>query len=76
MTILDTERLILRPPEPADAPAVQRLAGAYEVALNTLLIPHPYPEGAAEAWIARPRDENNLIFAITEPFSSSVAQRV
>jgi RimJ/RimL family protein N-acetyltransferase len=36
----------------ADAPAVETLAGAYEVALNTLMIPHPYPEGAAELWIA------------------------
>jgi RimJ/RimL family protein N-acetyltransferase len=48
---LHTARLTLRPFTLADAPAVQELAGAYEVALNTLLIPHPYPAGAAEEWI-------------------------
>jgi ribosomal-protein-alanine N-acetyltransferase len=51
--VLRTARLTLRPFTNADAPAVERLAGAYEVALNTLLIPHPYPEGAAVEWIAR-----------------------
>lgn len=49
---LETERLHLRPFTLADAPTVRELAGAREVAATTLLIPHPYPEGAAEAWIA------------------------
>lgn len=53
MTTLKTARLTLRPFTMEDAPAVQRLAGAYEVALNTLLVPHPYPDGAAEEWIAK-----------------------
>ena len=63
--ILETERLILRPPELADAPAVQRLAGAREVALNTLMIPHPYPEGAAEEWLTKQRTGDQINFAIT-----------
>ena len=48
---LYTVRLVLRPFALADAPAVRELAGAYEVALNTLSIPHPYPAGVAEDWI-------------------------
>ena len=48
---LKTERLLLRPFDPADAPTVQRLAGDEEVASTTLTIPHPYESGMAEAWI-------------------------
>jgi RimJ/RimL family protein N-acetyltransferase len=49
-----TARLTLRALEPVDAPAIQRLAGASEVADGTLL-PHPYADGVAEAWIAASR---------------------
>lgn len=67
---LHTERLTLRPFTLADAPDVQRLCGAYEVALGTLMIPHPYPEGAAEEWIGRHQedfDQNRIVhFAIDD----------
>src|SRR5207302_8776150 len=63
---ITTERLVLRPFTPADAPAVQRLASERAIAASTLLIPHPYPEGAAAEWIAGHDDtSNNHIFAIT-----------
>jgi RimJ/RimL family protein N-acetyltransferase len=75
--VLQTERLTLRLFEPADAPAVRRLAGAYEVALNTLTIPHPYPEGAAEEWIAsneKAFDEGKMLnFAIVVRETGEVA---
>ncbi len=62
-----TERLILRPFESADAPRVQQLAGAREVALNTMQIPHPYPDGVAEQWIAQQAENpDNYTFAIDD----------
>jgi RimJ/RimL family protein N-acetyltransferase len=48
----ETRQLRLRPFVLPDAPDVQRLAGHREVARFTLTVPHPYPDGAAEQWIA------------------------
>ena len=65
---LEAVRLILRPPVPADLPAIVRLAGAWEVAQFTARIPHPYAQADGEAWLAamdRGRAEGReLVFAI------------
>jgi RimJ/RimL family protein N-acetyltransferase len=49
--VLRTPRLMLRPLLVTDAPNIQRLAAAREVAATTLSIPHPYSDGYAEEWI-------------------------
>jgi RimJ/RimL family protein N-acetyltransferase len=49
---LRTDRLLLRQFLPTDAPLIQELAGAEEIAAGTFL-PHPYEEGMAEAWITK-----------------------
>jgi len=65
---LQTQRLLLRAFNLNDAPAVQRLAGAREIADTTLLIPHPYSDGLAEKWISTHArgwlEERGVSFAI------------
>ena len=74
---IQTERLVLRPFEESDAAAVQRLAGARQIADTTLNIAHPYEDGMAEAWIATHAGQfaegSNVIFAIVERESDTLA---
>jgi RimJ/RimL family protein N-acetyltransferase len=44
--------VVLRALDVLDAPRVAQLAGEREIAEPTGVIPHPYPDGAAAAWIA------------------------
>jgi [ribosomal protein S5]-alanine N-acetyltransferase len=66
---LSTQRLILRPFTLEDAPTVQELAGAWEIAEMTASIPHPYEDGMAEAWIGTHQDAfqrgETINFAVT-----------
>ncbi|MEO8392776.1 MAG: GNAT family N-acetyltransferase [Chloroflexota bacterium] len=63
--VLESERLILRPLALSDATTIRELAGDYEVAKTTLVIPHPYPEGAAETYIQSLIDDpEQHVFAI------------
>ena len=64
--MLTTERLLLRAFTLADVAAVQRLVNSREVALNTLRIPFPYPDGEAERWIAtHDEKKDDHVFAVT-----------
>ncbi|MFG0330005.1 MAG: GNAT family N-acetyltransferase [Phycisphaerales bacterium] len=69
LPVLETDRLRLRAFTLDDAGAVQRLAGDRDIAKTTGLIPHPYPDGAAEEWIGGHADEwarnQSAVFAIT-----------
>jgi ribosomal-protein-alanine N-acetyltransferase len=65
---IGTERLVLGAFEYAEAPELQQLAGAREIADTTLVIPHPYELVHAEQFIARQQEGaaegHELILAI------------
>jgi RimJ/RimL family protein N-acetyltransferase len=48
---METERLILRPIEEEDAPALHPLINDPDVAHTLLTVPHPYPEDKLVPWI-------------------------
>ncbi len=52
MCILESDRLILRPPRPADIPAMTVWLSDFDVAKMTSRVPHPYSEADAEDFIA------------------------
>lgn len=55
---LETERLWLRWPRPADAEEITRHVDDPDVALMTAVIPHPYSPQDADAFIRAAREEN------------------
>jgi RimJ/RimL family protein N-acetyltransferase len=55
--VLETPRLRLRPLERSDASALQKAAGAREIADTMISIAHPYPAGEAERYVARQQTE-------------------
>ena len=67
---LCTSRLLLRPFTPADANSLQKLANDPAIAAGAVSLPHPYPAGLAERWIASHpdhwRQQSAVIFAISE----------
>ncbi len=53
--IIKTERLTLRPLLDSDAGNISLFVGDKRVAMNLAVVPYPYPEGAAESYIAYSR---------------------
>lgn len=51
--VIETERFDLRPLRRSDMGLIELYAGDARVAKMTTAIPHPYPPGAAEAFVAR-----------------------
>jgi RimJ/RimL family protein N-acetyltransferase len=62
---LETARLVLRAPRPADVKAIARLANDRRVAENTARIPHPYGVDDAEQFITSVnRRDGEATFAV------------
>jgi len=62
---LETLRLILRAPRPADAAALASLANNRRVVENTGRLPYPYGEDDARKWIASPLAAREARFVVT-----------
>jgi RimJ/RimL family protein N-acetyltransferase len=65
--LLETERLILRPPSEADIPALVPLIGDFDVSKNLSRVPHPYTEEDARGWIAKTVED--LVNGTDYPFA-------
>ncbi|MEJ0027016.1 MAG: GNAT family N-acetyltransferase [Rhizomicrobium sp.] len=67
MCLLESERLLLRPPERRDIPAIVPLANDFEVAKNLATMPHPYTAADGEAFLAGldEKRDTDFVFAIT-----------
>lgn len=62
---LETDRLILRPLSPSDAPSIQEKVSVRAIADTTISIPHPYPDGEAERYITRQLNASEAGHSIT-----------
>lgn len=64
--VIKTERLVLRALQDRDAGLISLYVGDERVAMNLAVVPHPYPDGAAEAYIeySRKDDTDEIIWAI------------
>ncbi|HEY0266686.1 MAG TPA: GNAT family N-acetyltransferase [Rhizomicrobium sp.] len=60
MCILESERLILRPPRPTDIESMAVWLGDFEVSRMLARIPHPYTEAHAEEFLASPPDGRHV----------------
>jgi ribosomal-protein-alanine N-acetyltransferase len=63
--ILKTPRLRLRPLKLSDALAIQKAASARKIADTMISLPHPYPPGEAERYVARQQNERKTGRSVT-----------
>ncbi len=62
---LKTERLVLRPPVPADSKMIARLANDRRIAENLRRLPHPYSRADADAFLEYlSREQRETVFLI------------
>lgn len=74
---LITPRLILRPPAPADAPAIVRYLNNFAVSGNLSRVPYPYTLRDAEWWLSHRRGQppvEETDFAIELPGAGYIGQ--
>jgi len=67
MSLVESERLILRPPRHADIQAMAVWLGDFQVSRNLAQVPHPYGEADAEDFIAKRgrHGDGHYVFVIT-----------
>ena len=65
MSILESERLILRPPRPADIQAMTVWLGDLSVSRNLAQVPYPYTEDDAEEFVTRRGRHGDGYYAFT-----------
>ncbi len=74
--ILESERLLLRPPGRRDVPAIVPLANDYDVAKNLSKLPHPYTAQDGEDFVAMTEEKRaagtDFTFAITRKSDGAV----
>ncbi len=73
--VLETPRLLLRPLERFDTSAIQKAAGAREIADTMISLPHPYPAGEAEQYVARQQAEREAGRAATFTIEQKAERR-
>jgi ribosomal-protein-alanine N-acetyltransferase len=63
--VLATPRLLVRPLERSNTLAIQKAASVREIADTMISLPHPYPVGEAERYVARQQSERDAGRAVT-----------
>ena len=63
--VLETLRLQLRPLEIYDSLEIQKTAGRREIADTMISLPHPYPVGGAEQYVAQKQKEREAGSSVT-----------